>query len=621
MNLKREGVLIALFIVFLLSFTSAEVNTSSVDSFSKSYDCLNKKVEERGVSSMNIEELAFSLMALGYNADKQKSMYDELESKADTSSSGKKCWPKGACNLKDTSLVSIAYQYIGQDTDNINSWLLNKTISSPDLTWYLQIDSAEKTECSLIYKNETRKISISEDKKISGTPGVCFRLAQNNYWLEIVPTCYSMDIEITCTSDFLTALVYKGKTDGIYYVSDLTNTASAGGKIKEKVDSKCFSLSRICDYEGSLWASLALTKQGSFQSKEHLPYLMAFSSANSRIFPSPFLYAITGFDEYFSDISDKQKLEGYWQISTSGKRYYDTAMALYSLYGRATEQSQKAIDYLLSPSVQQEGCWQNSIRDTAFILFASSPKSPAKGNTLGTKTSCSSFSNYSCLSLEECKDAGGSSLNNFYCYGGAVCCDKKILEKPCSEKDGIRCSASQSCTGTTVSSSDSSYCCIEGECEDKPATPTPSETCEEVSSDYKCKSQCTDSETEVESLTCPEYGVCCSSKQKEKSIWWIWLLILLIILLILAIIFRYQLKILWFKIKGDVKKSDEGYKPRPTSFMPPFMPGAGQNAPRRIIPGQIAPPMRPLQRPPMRPFPKERELSDTMQKLRDLSKK
>lgn len=594
--------------LFSISFALAEENATNVTltGFEKSYNCLKTKIDQTTYASMTNEELSFSLLALAYDKTRQDAIKNELDTRADVSTEGRKCWPSGACTLKETSQVLLAYYYIGADTSEIKSWLYNQTIATGDLVWYLQIDTSEQTDCTLTYENASKKITVNADKTISGTPGACFRLVQNNYWLEVVSSCYDKNIEITCNNDFLTSIIYRGKNQNTYYVSDITNTAATGGKITEKINSLCFSQGGTCNYEGSLWATFALNKDSPKNTKLYLPYIMTFSSTNSRLLPSAFLYALTGFDEYYTELSSQQNSLGYWQASDTSKRYYDTALALMALYGKLTEQEQKAKDYLLTPSVQGDGCWQNSIRDTAFILYAASPKPASKGvSTIVERTFCTSIANYSCLSTEECEDINGTTLENFYCFGGAICCNKKALEKTCSEKGGVECTADEKCTGTLTTARGTSYCCLDGTCKVKTPEISP---CEEAG--YSCRIAC-DAKTEEEmvSLSCPSFGTCCAPKPREKrSYWWIWLLIILIILIILAIIFRDQLKVWWFKIKGKVSKA-----PAPIQQRPPFPPAG---IPRRIIPG-IMPPAMPRPQP---QFPKERELSETLSKLKEMSK-
>lgn len=606
MNKKREALFLViastLFIVLLSNFILAATNstntTTPTNSFDKSYSCLNNLVNSKISSGLTSEELSFSLLALSYDSN----MQSKLKSKLTEQSKDGKCWPKAGCTLKDTSLALLAYNYIGADTSEIESWLLNQTQSPTDLVWYLQIDSdsREKAECTIKYDSTEKKVILNEDKTITGTLGGCLTSAYGGIWLEVSTNCYGKEFEISCNKDFITNTIYKKKNSQTIFVSGLTNSAAIGGKTTEKVESSCFKQAGACNYEGSLWASMALQKTGN-EIRKFLPYLLTLSSDNKRFIPSAFLYVLTtGFDEYFTELINEQNKEGYWQFSDTSRRYYDTALSILML-GNSIEATQKAKDYLLQTKVQGEGCYNNNVRDTAFIVYASSPK-PA--STVSTIKSCGS-SNYFCITRSQCDEVNGSLLEDYSCLGVNICCDKKYTDKSCSERSGKICLSTQECSGDWASGL--TGCCLNGDCIEKQEV----NECEQQGSDYKCMISCDDTQ-QSENYNCPEQGICCSPKIIETpSYWWIWLLVILIILLILAFLFRNQLKLWWFKYQSKFSKSPVQQQTRP-SFPPSSMPPQA-GMPRRIIPPTN---LRPVQR----PFPKDRELDETLRKLKDLSK-
>jgi len=611
--MKREkGVyfIVAFTLLFLVSSsiiyaatTNNTNNLTSTNSFEKSYTCLTNLVNSKISAGMTTEELAFSILALGYDS----TMQNKLKAELDELGKDGKCWPKSGCTLKETSLVLLAYNHINANTNEIESWLLNQTMNPTELVWYLQIDSdsSGKAQCKIKYDNTERGITINEDKTLTGTPGTCLTLANGGIWLEISPSCYGKEFEISCDKDFLSNTIYKKKSSSTFYISALTNTAATGGKTTEKVESSCFKQGSSCNYEGSLWASLALQKTGN-DIKKVIPYLLTLAADNKRYNPSAFLYVLTvGFDEYFTELINDQTKEGYWQLSDTSKRYYDTAMSMLAL-GSSIEASMNAKDYLLNSKVQGEGCYNNNIRDTAFVVYAAAPKNAA---TPSAVKSCTS-SGYSCLTKAQCDESNGSVLGDYSCLGLNVCCTEKYTEKSCSQRNGKACLSTQDCSGTWASGL--SNCCLSGDCVAKQET----DQCSVNGAEYKCKSQCLSDEIE-ESYSCPESGVCCFKEQiedSEGSLWWLWLLIILIILLVLAIIFRNQLKIWLFKIKSKFSKQPVNQQQRPF----PSQPMPNQMAmPRRIVPGAMnRMPPRPLQR----PFPKDKELEETLKKLRDMGK-
>lgn len=611
MNKKRGVVVLSLILCILLaSFISAADNetsnvttTSSTGNFEKGYSCLKEQINSKMPTTS--EELAFSLMALGYDPTQQSKIKNAL----DALGSNGECWPKTGCTIKDTALVLLAYSHIYQNTDKIENWLMNKTSAASDLVWYLQVDNLNnnKSKCTITYDGSAKNIVIDENKVITGTPGSCFRFAPNGYWLEVDTKCYGKSFDISCDNDFLTSTFYKRKTDQTYYITTTTHTASPNGKTTEKVDSVCFYQAG-CNFEGSLWATYALNKKGK-NIKPMLPYLISLAKDNQRYLPSAFLFSLTGFDEYFADLTGKQDKKGYWRIAEASRTYYDTSIALLALYGRASDQADRAVQYLLDPTVQaSNGCWNgNNVRDTALILYSTSPKSASSGES----KQCKDVSTFSCLASTACENANGSIQSDYTCFGGSVCCDKKIVEKTCSEKSGKICLSSQECSSGFVTASGTSYCCL-GDCVEPPVV---EDTCSLEGASYTCKAvQCGADEDEMSSLTCPENGVCCVQRPEESGFPWglIILLIILIALVVLAIIYRDQVKVWWFKVQSKFKKGPVTSQQRPG--MPPMMGRPPMGLPPR--PGMFGRPMATTGK----AFPKQNELDETLRKLKDMSK-
>jgi hypothetical protein len=622
---KREALVfcLAINILLALSFISAagnDTNTSSVSAnpFDASYNCLKEQIDSRTYGQMTNEEIVFSLLALGYDGGRQSALRQELDKRKDTSND---CWPAGNCNVKETAQVMLAYTHLNRNVDGIKNWLLNQTGATTDLTWYLQIETTNRSDCTITYDNSTpKRVTVSDEKTISGSAGACLKSAYNGYWLEIDDACYDKEFQISCNSDFLTSTFYKRKSGSTYYITTTTDSQAPNGISKQKVQSLCFKQAGSCNFEASLWATVAVTKKDNSFKDKLLPYLITLSvdSANKKYIPSAFLYRLTTFDEYFADITSSQNTKGYWQLSDTSKRYYDTALALFGLAGHTdSEQFAAAKEYLLDPSVQGTGCWNgNNLRDTAFILYVLDSKIPVSEDTPITKCSDYSDQGYSCMGPSDCDDINGTALPNFFCLSGLTCCsESKPAEKTCAEKNGVICNFGEECSSQNmVSASGTSLCCLDGTCQDQ-AEVNPISACEQAS--YTCKVSCDVDLEDTMSLACNQ-GVCCSTKTivPSPSYWWVWLLVILVILIILAIIFRNQVQMWYFKIKNKFSK-----QPMPPQQQRPGMPPAGM--PRQIIPGQRPPfppqrPGMPPQRPGM-PYPKQRELDDTLKKLKDMS--
>jgi hypothetical protein len=256
-----------------------------------------------------------------------------------------------------------------------------------------------------------------------------------------------------------------------------------------------------------------------------------------------------------------------------------------------------------------DGCW-SGIRDNAFILYAGWPKEPAAGSV--TQDNCEP--RYFCSSRVECADATGEVFDNYACSSGKVCCSKTIPEKTCAELLGKVCKDDETCSGDLVGDGT----CCSGTCEAAPVTPE----CE-VQNKF-CRNSCFDGE-ESTNLACNGDQICCQTASPSKpSYWWVWLLAILIILVALGIIFRKQLRVWLFKIKGGFKSG-----PAPSQTRPGYPPTTSPNAAPRPV---FRPMMPPANRPQMMPRPmsapvraKEKskldsELEDTLKKLKDMSK-
>ncbi|MEK6885782.1 MAG: hypothetical protein AABX17_02345 [Nanoarchaeota archaeon] len=621
-----------IFSLFLIAFISAaDDNSTNITATTKgttaaAYSCLETQVNEKIDETKTTEELAFSLLALGYNADIQSKLVVKLE---DLKSEDAECWPSvsgGTCTLKDTAQVLLAYDHIGKDTKEIKNWLKNQTMAPTDLTWYIQIETENSSKCTIKYDGTTKSINIDESKMISGSAGSCLR-ASTNGWLEVDSGCYGKTFDISCDVDFLVASTYKRKssstTSPTYYLTSSTQSQAQNGLVSTVINSVCFKQGSSCNYEGSLWAALAVDK-GELSFKDGiLPYLITLAADNEKYLPASFLYTLTDYNEYLTELANLQSRQGYWKISDTSRLYYDTAVALMKLGTSSSEQATNAKNYLLQASVQtSEGCWNgNNIRDTAFLLYSLDPK--IARITTGAKT-CADYSasGYSCITSTACGNINGTQQPYSCSSFGTICCSKSSVQtESCSAKGGTTCSSDERCTGELTSALGTTSCCLDGRCE-QTSDGGDLSICEQQG--YSCMIQCDNTQQE-EPFTCSveSGGVCCSPKpqQSGSSSWWIWLLVILIILLVLAIIYRDQVKMWWFKFTNKFKKSSAPMQPpRPMAPgarpMMPFQPG-------RIVPGMMPPrgPMPPQNRFQPRPFPKEKELDDTLKKLREMGKK
>jgi hypothetical protein len=595
--ISKRGITLLLLLILLVATSALAQNASTpVD---EAYACLEDQLGNNCGGSQNTEETAFNLLAMAHDSNLQSDCRSSLLTKKIGN-----CWGKtgsGSCNIKSTALAILSLEYIGEDSDDAAAWLLERQKAATGLTWFLEIDANNRTECTI----NGVKITIEESKKISGPDPSGLIKAYNNYWFEIRDA--SKTYAISCDRNFITTLLYRKPGGNVFHVSSKTQTAPAHDTLDEKVESFCFSSGTECDYEGSLWAALALSKSGKDISP-YLPYISAMGdeAVNKKFIPSAFLRMLTGADDYYSDIINLQKNNQYWDESRN--KLYDTALALLALQDTFSDGAAGAKEYLLSIR-EPSGCWSS---DTSFILYAGWSKLPFLTSRAGVTTEyCENFGHF-CVPRGECLLE--DTLDNFYCPSlGGVCCSEAPLETTCSEKFGAICSADEICDGDEVPSSDTSSCCL-GSCEPR----VESNACELAGG--SCRGTCFDTEEENSAYNniC-SFGQICCVKQPEKAsniVWLIILLVILIILVILAIVFRNQLKLWYFKVRNRMR---ERKAPGPSRRPPLPMLGRPPMPPPR--PGYRGPPPRaPIRRAVPGKSSKDREFAETMKKLRDIGK-
>lgn len=613
--MKKERALAILFIlsiIFAINLVIA-ANDTEID---KSYACLKKQLGSNCQDTQNTVQNAFSLIAMAYDSSVQSDCESLLNSKKKTD-----CWgdtaSSSSCTIKATAIAALALKHINENIDDSINWLKSKKKTATDLTWYLEIDANNLTECTI----NGIKATIGENKKISGSDPAGLKKAYNNYWYEI--TDIKKNYTIACDSNFITTLLFKKPTSAVYFVSSLTHSGAGGDSVTESVNGLCFGTTDKCDYESTVWAALALNKVGEDISS-YMPYIaaMADDPANKKYFPLAFLYMLdNSVNDYLQGLLNLQKQNKYWKEGDN--LLYDTAIGLLALQGSDIEQAINARAYLLTlreTSGDIAGCWRS---DTALILYAGWIKSPTTGNGGPiTAQDCTAYNNF-CVSRGECPV--NSTLNNFNCPSlSDICCSVKPAEQTCEEKGGIKCGDNEECSQSLIPAQDTQSCCLNA-CQQ---ITTPTNECEDNRG--LCRTECKKGEEEKSLYqdSCEFNEVCCTQKTVKPVNWWlIILLIILIILVILAIIFRNQLKIWWFKVKSQFK-SKKGPEPttRP-SPSPPAYPGRPSIMPRQIIPRPSSPPQRPMTRPPIQSKPeqgkrgeKDKEFEDTMKKLRDMSK-
>ncbi len=613
-----KKLVVVLLVLFCMAFVFAQTNDTGNDTITTSsttttqqnqskiqtaFTCLEDKVAGK-CSTLSLQEISLTILATPKN-----SVLDECVNALKDKKRSENCWGTNGCNIKETALAILALNHMGENTDAAENWLLAQNKTPVDLVWYLEQDSNEASECHISYDSNDYTVNVNENKKISANAGTCLTRAQANFWLKVSPSCLNKEFRIECDKNFISTLLYKNQNSPTIYVLEDTESSPAFGTISLQVKSKCFSTSSSCDYEATAWATLALLKTR-HNVEEFIPYVVALADTNARYLPDAFIFMVTSYEDYGNKLIAEQKLGNYWEASSSAyNKYYDTALALLSLGDSSSDNVIKARDWALF-SQGNNGCWGNSIRDTAIMLWALEGRTGRA--TTGTSVTTCSEGNYFCIPTAECPS--GEVLNNYFCSGlSSVCCQNENLQT-CSEYSGVVCTSDQVCTGNERRASDEDACCL-GTCEDKP---TETE-CESIG--YLCKAQCTDSQEEV-GYSCNSGDVCCRTKTTPtggSSFWlWFFIILILIILIVLAYIYRERLKLFWHKVKNKFKKDKSKGEVSSNNRPRPGFPPAGMPMMRRPMPMRRMPIMPPQRR--QMPRPEDRAMDETFKKLKEMSK-
>ncbi len=576
--------------------TSTNDSESDSDKISDGFDCLEEKVGD--CSGLTTQELAYTILATP--DDVFDDCVAELKDRKSSDNWG---------NVRDTALAILALDHAGEDTTPSEEWLLEQSRTPTDLIWYLEQDSNEAVECHIGYDSSDYSINIGENKKIDVDAGSCLTRAHSNFWLEVASECYNKDFIIECDKDFIATLLYKNKNSPIIYSLEGTDSSPAFSSIELKVTSKCFGTSS-CEYESTAWATLALLKTG-HNIEEYIPYIIAMAASNEQYLPDAFAYMATNYDYYATELISDQKLGNYWEAKNSAyNRYYDTALALIAVGSSSSEKVKDSKDWLLF-SQGSNGCWKNSILETAIVLWALEGRAGRSSGGSGSGVTYCSEAGYFCIPSKDCppsEDVG----NNYFCSSlSDTCCMTENLQS-CSAYGGKECPSEEVCLGNERRATDTDSCCT-GECAEK------SEETECESMYYSCRDSCSESQEVVSVYSCDGFQVCCKTKTSGESgggTWWIWVLTILIFIVLGAIgyVYREKLKLLWFKLKTKFKK-DKGRGGNVSPQGPrPGMPPRPGFPPIRRMPVRAPPRVRP------RPYNRgDKAMSDTFKKLKEMS--
>jgi len=599
-------IVVSLILITCLSVSvlaaDATGNVSETDKVANGYKCLENTVANK--TTISLEEAIFTTLALGNNNKKA------IDTIAGEKSATEDCWPKAKCALRETALVALAYDKAGKDNSKILTWISSKNATPTELNWYLQIDTDEQAaaECTVSYDTTAAKINVLEDMTLdSSNLGNCLEI-DNLYRLRIKDNCVTKNFDISCDKGFTTSLLYQKKSDanGVVFVTSTTQSGASGGTTSHSISAKCIKVDNSCNYEGNLWAALALNKNG--KAERLVPFLIALADDNTKYFPSTFLYILTAGDASYNNIAQSQTKDGYWEVTASPyKRYYDSALAMLAL-GSGKVETDSAKAYFLS--VQgANGCWNNNnIRSTAFVLYAGWPRSVAASGATPSQD-CASAGNF-CEITADCTAANGTLIVDKTCTNWREsCCSVDVQLPSCPAAGGNICDYGEICDGNEVPSQEGGKCCI-GTC----SIPIPpiQETCSDV--EGTCRTSCDDNEEADYAQNCTSTTeICCVAKKGGISWIWIILLVILVALVAVGIIYRDKLRLWYYKFKGRAKAVTVARPAAPAGARGPIVSGGMI---QRVPPISPAAARRPLGRP---LSARDKEMEETLKKLKEIS--
>ncbi len=678
----KKGALIFAVLFLISIFAVAGVLGASQVDVGKAYTCLENQIGNTTCSSMGIEEQIFSVLSTGLCKT------NLINAAIKDSSNNSICWPAQpgdmSCSVQMTAEAMIALNNSGVDTSLPEQWLLNQTITSTDLNWFLEVDATSGAQsCSVGYETTPGvstsfsyyPFTINSSGVINSSAGNCLSLSNGNYWFSINPSCFDREFQTHCNGTFKTTVLFQDANPNsppTYYVSQNVNT-STGGIISNFVNSYCLGSGASCNYLGTLWGSIALDIVGNSYSK-FIPYLSTIAQDNPQDFPSSFLYLLTGNPQYSTNIFNLQSVTtGAWNGITGRGQYYDTALALLPFQGRTGLTQVQNAENWLANSQMSDGCWDsNSIVSTSFLLYSLWPNQNGNGGALSCSdvqyqcvsgaSSCTGTveNQYTCSSgiccnpnpsgsTNLCTSNGDSCIFSSQCAAGAVvsqysnscpsatiCCSSQVNSQTCSQQGGVVCQSNQYCSGgeplTTASGLQyGQTCCLSpGVCANtnNNNSNTPSSTCS--SNGGICASACSTGYSASSAYSCSDSTeVCCvvspNVPSSSTSYWWVWVLFILVVLAVVGILYRDKIK--EFLQKMQARKGSRGGRGSPGmngGNLPPRYPPPYERSPQigAPMPRKIIPSSSP-QRPLQRQLPKQRsseEMDEVLRKLKEIGK-
>lgn len=149
--------LLAIMFAIILSWNA--IATENQTLINDAFKCLNEEIGNK--SSLTLEQAIFASMVISSNTKIENTLNNENERG--------ECWPRGNCQIKESSQVLLALQRRASDVTKVSKWIISKNTTPSELIWYLQVDIQDHSpaKCKIEYGAGSGEIEILEDMTLS----------------------------------------------------------------------------------------------------------------------------------------------------------------------------------------------------------------------------------------------------------------------------------------------------------------------------------------------------------------------------------------------------------------------------------------------------------------------
>ncbi len=352
MKKRGNSLFLLVLFMFLLVGSANAANDTEINK-TKAYEWLYEQMNTW--SNSNVDEVALSVLALrsgGYNVS------DGVDKLRDLEYSGNN-WG----DIKDTSLATLALYNNGINVDEEAEWLKGQHVMAfTGGNWYVQVDSDYDGTCELHHEQTDIYFNFElNDSQITSSCGT-------SNWINF-ESCVSIvgideDIGVSCdlSGTYSPSLIFQSTDE--YYLFDQ-------GRNLDLENGCFFNNQGNCNCEYSGYGGWVLDKLGEdFYVNPYLKF-----KCNQNVIRNSFLYLLldsSSGGSYSTWLKNAQWPDGSWGIDeeSPGEEEY-TALALLALKEKGSSNNANIANAArwLASRQNDDGSWNNDIRDTAFILY------------------------------------------------------------------------------------------------------------------------------------------------------------------------------------------------------------------------------------------------------------